>query len=129
MAITIAPRRPSRWQDAARHRAGRQSSLRTWRPGSGPAHARLADRSSTQPWATPLAFSMPPVDVEPPPRRPAVTPDDRHAWNSMATAALLLCHRCRSEEGADRAPADARSSFAAIVSLALAETPASAAAG
>jgi hypothetical protein len=40
----------------------------------------------------------------------------RRAWNSIATAALLPFHRCRSETGADRALADAWSSSAAGVS-------------
>lgn len=53
-----------------------------------------------------------------------VTRRHRRAWNSIATAALLPFHRCRSETGADRALANAWSSSGAGASSATSETPA-----
>jgi hypothetical protein len=38
------------------------------------------------------------------------------AWTGAVTGALLLCHRCRSEKGVDRAPADVWSSSIPSVS-------------
>jgi len=66
--------------------------------------------SKPEPWATPLAFSMRPVDVDPPATTPAVTADDRHAWIRAVGASLLPCHGCRSGPGSDRASTDARTS-------------------
>jgi hypothetical protein len=91
MAITIAPLRPSRWQgDPARHREPVDDDLSaTRRPGYGPAHVRLADRY-IQARAVGDAvglLSMRPVDVDPRPRRPAVTADDRHAWRRLRKGA------------------------------------------